>query len=94
MSAVCKLAIFCLALLAAGTMAQLPDAPATANDAGAFGVQRWDVAGPKKVFIGKHVEQHMNQRFCAIWFENDDGFLFGYQTRDGALRAVARPEAR
>ena len=141
MSAVCKLAIFCLALLSAGAMVELPDASATATGAGARGLQRLEVEGLKKAFIGKHVErdargktyrveygedgsvvlsdtageidrgtfsitrqngggmclrleQQMNQRFFAIWFENADGFLFGYQTGDGTLRAVARPDTR
>lgn len=38
------------------------------------------------------LEQQMNQRMCAVWYRADDGIhLFGYNPRDGKLRAVSRP---
>ena len=40
------------------------------------------------------LEQQMNQRMCAIWYRADDGsHLFGYNPRDGKLRAVSRPDS-
>jgi hypothetical protein len=39
------------------------------------------------------LEHQMNQRMCAIWFLADDAsHLFGYNPKDGTLRAVSRPD--
>ena len=56
-------------------------------DRGTFTVVRQNGGG-----VCLRLEQQMNQRMCAIWFRADDGIhLFGYNPRDGKLRAVSRP---
>ncbi len=56
-------------------------------DRGTFSITRQAGGG-----VCLRLEQQMNQRMCAIWFLADDGIhLFGYNPRDGKLRAVSRP---
>jgi len=56
-------------------------------DRGTFTIVRQNGGG-----VCLRLEQQMNQRMCAIWFYADDGVhLFGYNPRDGMLRAVCRP---
>lgn len=59
-------------------------------DRGTFSVTRQNGGG-----VCLRLEQQMNQRMCAIWFLADDGIhLFGYNPRDGSLRAISRPGAQ
>ena len=56
-------------------------------DRGTFSITRQNGGG-----ICLRLEHQMNQRICAIWFRADDNaHLFGYNPRDGKLRAVSRP---
>ena len=56
-------------------------------DRGTFTIIRQHGGG-----ICLRLEQQMNQRMCAVWYRADDGVhLFGYNPRDGKLRAVSRP---
>jgi hypothetical protein len=56
-------------------------------DRGTFSVVRQNDGG-----VCLRLEQQMNQRMCAIWFLANDGIhLFGYNPRDGTLRAISRP---
>jgi len=56
-------------------------------DRGTFSVTRQAGGG-----VCLRLEQQMNQRMCAIWFRANDGIhLFGYDPRDGKLRAISRP---
>lgn len=58
-------------------------------DRGTFSITRQNGGG-----VCLRLEQQMNQRFCAIWFIAGDGkHLFGFNPRDGSLRAVSRREA-
>lgn len=56
-------------------------------DRGTFSITRQNGGG-----VCLRLEQQMNQRMCAIWFGADDtGHLFGYNPKDGSLRAVSLP---
>ena len=56
-------------------------------DRGTFSITRQNGGG-----VCLRLEQQMNQRICTIWFRADDAVhLFGYNPRDGILRAVSRP---
>ncbi len=56
-------------------------------DRGTFSITRQNGGG-----VCLRLEQQMNQRMCAIWFRADDtGNLFGYNPKDGSLRAVSLP---
>ena len=56
-------------------------------DRGTFSITRQNGGG-----VCLRLEQQMNQRMCAIWFRADDtGHLFGYNPKDGSLRAVSLP---
>ena len=57
-------------------------------DRGTFTIVRQNGGG-----VCLRLEHQMNQRMCAIWFyAQDDVHLFGYNPRDGMLRAVSRPD--
>jgi hypothetical protein len=56
-------------------------------DRGTFSVIRQNGGG-----VCLRLEQQMNQRMCSVWFVAEDGMhLFGYNPRDGELRAISRP---
>ena len=58
-------------------------------DRGTFSIIRQNGGG-----LCLRLEHQMNQRICGIWFRaEDDRHYFGYNPRDGALRAVSRSEA-
>jgi hypothetical protein len=57
-------------------------------DRGTFSITRQNGGG-----VCLRLEDQMNQRICAIWFRAEDSVhLFGYNPRDGKLRAVSRPD--